>query len=322
MAYVFISYKREDRDRVAQIVDGLRADGLDVWWDRDIEPGQPWDETVAARLRDANCVVAVWSTLSVNAPWVKEEAGAGKQRGILVPALIHDVAPPLGFGLIQAADLRFWKGDRSDEKWRAFVATVRKALRGEPIALLSAPIGARRSSLPFIAALALVAVLALGALGAVFYRTSGITAAEQASWEAAVKARTRALYGAYLKAYPDGRFAPDAKAAVAACRTVEDVRHQPFEQKSSVTGVTRAGSFGSREDAILSARDQGRARGEERCAAIAKSEGLIDMRARVEPTLGDPQCTPMGKTSVTCALQFWVTCMAQKAIKSEREVCG
>jgi hypothetical protein len=54
MAYVFISYKREDRDRVAQIVDGLRADGLDVWWDRDIEPGQPWDETVAAQLRDAH----------------------------------------------------------------------------------------------------------------------------------------------------------------------------------------------------------------------------------------------------------------------------
>jgi hypothetical protein len=84
---------------------------LDVWWDQDIGPGQPWDQTVAVRLEGARCVVAVWSTLSVAAPWVKEEAGAGKQRGILVPVRIHDVDPPLGFGLIQAADLRFWKGD-------------------------------------------------------------------------------------------------------------------------------------------------------------------------------------------------------------------
>ena len=237
MAYVFISYKREDGGRVAQIVEGLRADGIEVWWDRDIEPGQSWDETVAARLRDANCVVAVWSTLSVNAPWVKEEAGAGKQRGILVPALIHDVEPPLGFGLIQAADLRFWKGDRADEKWRAFVATIRKALRGEPLAHAAgadrpAPLVACRSSRRWL----LVALLAAGALGVAFYRTSAVSAAEQASWEAAVKARTRALYDAYLKAYPAGRFAAEAKAAVAACRTVEDVRHEPFEQKSSVVG--------------------------------------------------------------------------------------
>ena len=109
---------------------------------------------------------------------------------------------------------------------------------------------------------------------------------------------------------------------MAACRTVEDVRFEPFEQKSSVIGVTRAGSFGSREDAILSARDQGRARGDERCAAIAKAEGLTDMRARIEPTPAIRSARRWVRPSTTCSLQFWVTCTAQKAIKSEREVCG
>jgi hypothetical protein len=100
------------------------------------------------------------------------------------------------------------------------------------------------------------------------------------------------------------------------------VRREPFAQKSSASGVSRAGSIASREDPILSAGDQGRARGEERCAAIAKSQGLVDMRTRVEPTLGSPMCAPMGATSVTCSMQFWVTCTAQKAMKTEREVCG
>jgi hypothetical protein len=303
-------------------VDGLRAEGIELWWDRDIQPGQPWDETVDAQLRNANCVVAVWSTLSVNAPWVKEEANSGKQRGILVPALIHDVEPPLGFGLIQAADLRFWKGDRGDEKWRAFVSTIRKALRGEIIAALKAPIGRHRSGLPLLAALAVIALIAAGALGLALRGAPTVSVEEQASWEAALKTKTRALYDAYLKVYPDGRFAADARAALAACRTVEDVRYEPFEQKSSASGVSRAGSFGSREDAMASARDQGRARGEERCAAVAKSQGLVDMRTRVEPTLGSPMCARMGATAVSCSQQFWVTCTAQKAIKTEREVCG
>jgi hypothetical protein len=36
---------------------------------------------------------------------VLEEAGQGKRRRVLVPVLKEPVEPPMGFGLIQAADL-------------------------------------------------------------------------------------------------------------------------------------------------------------------------------------------------------------------------
>ena len=201
MSDIFISYKKEDKDRVGRIVEGLRAEGLDLWWDADIGPGQPWDDTIKARLDGAKCVVAVWSSLSVTAPWVKEEAGHGKARGILVPARIHDVEPPLGFGLIQAADLRLWKGDRDDKNWRPFVDHVRKVLRGEKIAQLTmAPGGRGRMGLALFMGVAFIALAALGV--AVFRPPTGTskpaTAQEQAAWGEAIKAKSRKPYESYL----------------------------------------------------------------------------------------------------------------------------
>ena len=171
---IFISYKKEDKDRVARIVAGLRAEGLDVWWDQDIGPGHAWDDTIKARMEGARCILAFWSTLSVTAPWVKEEAGHGKGRGILVPARLDDVEPPLGFGLIQAADLRYWTGDRRDPSWRAFVASVRKVLAGEKIAQLLAPQFGRSRTIGLVVTLG-VAAIALAALGLVLFRSPVIS---------------------------------------------------------------------------------------------------------------------------------------------------
>lgn len=39
MADVLVSYKREDRARVAPIVDGLAGAGLSIWWDKAIPGG-------------------------------------------------------------------------------------------------------------------------------------------------------------------------------------------------------------------------------------------------------------------------------------------
>ena len=42
MADVFISYKREDRERVRPIVDALLAEDFSVWWDVGIAGGAAW----------------------------------------------------------------------------------------------------------------------------------------------------------------------------------------------------------------------------------------------------------------------------------------
>ena len=54
--------------------------------------------------------------------WVKEEASFGKKHKILVPVKIDAVELPLGFGLIQAADLIEWL---AEEEHPGFISLIR-----------------------------------------------------------------------------------------------------------------------------------------------------------------------------------------------------
>jgi hypothetical protein len=100
MPDLFISYAREDRNRVRPLADALAAHGWSVWWDRQIQAGRTFDEVIAEALATARCVLVVWSKDSIGSSWVREEAEEGSRRKILIPVLIDDVRPPLGFGRI------------------------------------------------------------------------------------------------------------------------------------------------------------------------------------------------------------------------------
>jgi len=105
MSDIFISYSNEDRLRAEKFVEALAGVGWSVFWDRTIPTGKTWRETIGKELREARCVIVLWSKTSIESGWVQEEADDAKRRGILVPVLIENVAPPIGFRSIQAADL-------------------------------------------------------------------------------------------------------------------------------------------------------------------------------------------------------------------------
>jgi hypothetical protein len=110
MSDIFVSYAKEDRDRVEPLARALTSHGWDVFWDRAIPTGKTWREVIGAELYAARCVMVVWSRHSITSNWVQEEADVGKERAVLVPVLIDDVKPPLGFRAVQAASLLRWDG--------------------------------------------------------------------------------------------------------------------------------------------------------------------------------------------------------------------
>jgi hypothetical protein len=123
-ADVFISYCHEDRSRAQLLVTALKKDGLSVWWDLDLPPGETWDRLIERRLHAARSVVVLWSAISVTKVWVREEALDAQQRGVLVPVLLEDVAPPLGYRHLQAASLVGWEGDSSAQGYRQLLETL------------------------------------------------------------------------------------------------------------------------------------------------------------------------------------------------------
>ena len=66
----FISYAREDRGQVEQLVNLLQAQGFEVWWDRDLLVGGTYEKDIDDAIRSAKCVLVIWSHHSVDSEWV------------------------------------------------------------------------------------------------------------------------------------------------------------------------------------------------------------------------------------------------------------
>ena len=130
MAKIFLSYAREDADRAGRVAAAMEAAGHSVWWDRHIHAGSRFSAEIDAALNDADLVVVLWSHHAVQSSWVLDEAAAGRDSGRLVPVLIENIMPPLGFRQYQAVDLaRVGRGARA---MQPLVDAIAKRSEAEP----------------------------------------------------------------------------------------------------------------------------------------------------------------------------------------------
>jgi len=94
MADIFVSYTQGDRDWVWELATALEAEGFSVWWDPNLLPGTKYRDAIRRELGEARAAIVVWSRLSVESDWVRDEAEDARQQGRLVPVLKEPVAPP------------------------------------------------------------------------------------------------------------------------------------------------------------------------------------------------------------------------------------
>jgi len=133
---LFLSYTRADIDAARPIISILENAGFDVWWDGLLEGGVNYLPTTEAALENADCVVVLWSKLSVDSNWVRDEAQSGRERGRLLPVTLDGTMSPLGFRQIQLLDISDWKGDPKAEEIQQVITATRSlvASHGGPIA--------------------------------------------------------------------------------------------------------------------------------------------------------------------------------------------
>ena len=110
MASVFLSYSREDVERIRPLAAALEKIGHQVWWDCHIAGGEEFSGAIEQALESADVVIVAWTASSVKSAWVRDEAAAGRDRSCLIPITLDGCAPPLGFRQYQTIDLKKWNG--------------------------------------------------------------------------------------------------------------------------------------------------------------------------------------------------------------------
>jgi tetratricopeptide (TPR) repeat protein len=128
MSDVFLSYARDDRDRVEPLVELLESNGLSVWWDHEIIPGSTFEKVIDEAILEAKLVIVVWTLNSVKSDWVQAEASDGLERGILIPILMDEVRIPVAFRGKQSVNLLGWPERKSSHELERLLSTLHTML--------------------------------------------------------------------------------------------------------------------------------------------------------------------------------------------------
>lgn len=133
MQQVFISYKREDRSRCENIANKLSALKLNVWYDVDLRAGSRFDREIEEHVNAADAILVLWSPLSVDSNWVRDEAGIGLEKRILVAAKLAPCSLPIGFRSVHAIDLFEADFPNDDAAWRKILESLGRLCRRKDI---------------------------------------------------------------------------------------------------------------------------------------------------------------------------------------------
>lgn len=116
MADVFISYKRQERERIRSLATALETAGYTVWWDLELVAGETWKRRIKRELDAARCILVTWTKESVGqdgqyvSEWIEKESEEGLARRVLIPAMLDAGRIAWDQKHLQVADLTGWDG--------------------------------------------------------------------------------------------------------------------------------------------------------------------------------------------------------------------
>ena len=73
MSGVFLSYSRLDSGLGERVIEGLRALGVECWWDHDM-PGVDWPQELERQIDGMSALIVLWTATSKESKYVRAEA--------------------------------------------------------------------------------------------------------------------------------------------------------------------------------------------------------------------------------------------------------
>lgn len=134
--FIFLSYKREDAAEADKFRAALEESGFEVWFDENLQCGQKWAKVLDTKLREAACIVVLWSEKANASPWVKHEASHAMAGEVYAPCRIELTVIDPPFNQVQATDMLDWNGNLEHPGFRDFINRVDSLMPIKPKVLV------------------------------------------------------------------------------------------------------------------------------------------------------------------------------------------
>ena len=147
MHHVFLSYSHKDMLFMKRIQTDLQRAKLAVWSDEQLEPGTTsWQIAIEQAIRNAGCVMCIFSPDAANSQWVREELNYARMMNIQVIPLLargdEQTAVPFGYSSHQWVDIR--NRDAYLSNMKSLIIDLQKRYANVPLS----PIETTTSTIP------------------------------------------------------------------------------------------------------------------------------------------------------------------------------
>lgn len=94
--WIFVSYSHKNDLLTFAFIEKMQQRGFRIWYDGGIEPGEEWLQTLAKRLPQCGCVIAMLTRQFPDSEWCQRELlMADKHKKPILPLCWEDVALPV-----------------------------------------------------------------------------------------------------------------------------------------------------------------------------------------------------------------------------------
>ena len=99
--YVFVSYSHTDKELVTEIISDLMLCACNLWYDTGIRSGEDWNNEIAEHLFNAECVLFMVTSNSVQSEYVKDELNFAKGKNKKIyPVYLENITLPISLELL------------------------------------------------------------------------------------------------------------------------------------------------------------------------------------------------------------------------------
>ena len=123
MSGVFLSYSRADRALAEEIIRGLRAVGVVVWWDEDMR-SIDWHQELERQISELATIVVLWTASSSSSDHVKDEARLGLESNKLINVIFGIPKPPFPYDRVNGLPLDGWTEREPHRGWTRLIETI------------------------------------------------------------------------------------------------------------------------------------------------------------------------------------------------------